>query len=205
MPVAQDYLQSVNNIPIRSWNHWEDVFGTIAQGTKSSAEAQRLSAENLFRSRVEGIRGGYEELEDELGDEFSSQGVHPFFARQMLGQARSQIPGAIAGARGESQAAYNQGLAQLFQSDAESRVSVGLAKKQLGFQNYLGKKAREAARRNRKFQTISAVANLGLSGLGIAGLAGVGPFSGLASGSSGAGATAGGGGYGYYPGMQDLY
>lgn len=162
-----------------SWWHTGDLQRVLTMGREGQAGEARLAAESLFRTRAEGIRGEQEVFEGELERSFAAQGIDPTVARRQIAERRSAVPGRLAGARGEAEVGLHTQLGSIIREDTESRVSVGMFGKNLAYTEYARQQAERERAKNRKLGTIGSVIGLGLTGLGMWGMSGGGPFAGL--------------------------
>lgn len=174
--------QNYASTPDQVTNNWRgigDLQRELSMGMKGQAAEATLAAKSLFRTRAQGIRGAQEQEEEELAASYSSMGINPTQATGRIAEMRGGVSGKLAGALGEAEFGLHQQLGGIIKDTSESRVNVGMFGKNLAFTEYARAKAERAAKKNRRFGMISTALSLGLSGMGLWGLAGGGPFAGL--------------------------
>lgn len=112
-----------------------DARGYVQQGTAQAADFLRQGYEDLFRSRAEGMIGGFGEMSSRVGAQTASQGLSLDVVQRMLFAPGQELQAQLGAAQGESASGLSFDLAKLFKGHGSEMA--GLSEEEL--QLMLGK------------------------------------------------------------------
>jgi len=88
--------------------------GYLRQGTSTAADYLRQGYEDLFRSRAQGMIGGFGEAQSRYGAQAASQGLSPDVVQRMMFAPGQELQANLGGLQGEASSGLAFDLAKLF-------------------------------------------------------------------------------------------
>lgn len=113
-------------------------------GTASAADYLRQGYEDLFRSRAEGMIGGFGEMQSRVGAQTASQGLSPDVVQRMMFAPGQELQANLGSAQGEASSGLAFDLARLYKGTAGEMAGLSETELELWLKKQLSKDSADA-------------------------------------------------------------
>jgi hypothetical protein len=117
----------------------------IEQGTLAASDFLRQGYEDLFRSRAQGMIGGFNEMSSRVGAQTASQGLSPDVVQRMLFAPGQELQANLGAAQGEAGSGLAFDLAKLFKGTSSELAGLTEDELSLFLQKEVAKRAANQA------------------------------------------------------------